>query len=62
MDTNFADLDSRTTGNDGGSYVVAGPDWKGGETLDAPKHNYIITFDPSTRRRRLSPPAVQKVP
>jgi hypothetical protein len=28
---NFAYLGSRTTGNDGGSYVIAGPDWKGGE-------------------------------
>jgi hypothetical protein len=26
---NFAYLGSRTTGNDGGSYMIAGPDWKG---------------------------------
>jgi hypothetical protein len=26
---NFAYIGSRTTGNDGGSYLIAGPDWKG---------------------------------
>ena len=30
---NFDYVGSRTTGNDGGSFLVAGPDWKG----EAPK-------------------------
>jgi hypothetical protein len=29
---NFAYIGSRTTGNDGGNYLIAGPNWKGGKS------------------------------
>jgi len=40
---NFAYIGSRTTGNEGGTYLIAGPEWKG----DAPK-NITKTFQAET--------------
>lgn len=34
---NFAYLGSRTTGNDGGSYLIAGPGWKGAQPAEIAK-------------------------
>ncbi|MCI1740686.1 MAG: DUF1254 domain-containing protein [Pseudomonas veronii] len=37
---NFAYLGTRSTGNNGGHYMIAGPDWKGQQPVDVDRVVY----------------------
>jgi Protein of unknown function (DUF1254) len=53
---NFAYIGSRATGNDGGSYLIAGPGWKG-QTPNGVKQ--VIRYGDGIRLRCLSHAALQ---
>ena len=53
---NFAYIGTRTTGNNGGTYLIAGPTWKG----EAPeRHHSDLPCRNRTRQRRRPNPALQ---
>jgi hypothetical protein len=55
---NFAYIGSRTTGNDGGSYLIVGPGWKGTTPKGIKKvsHSEIELMLVCSERSCLSPP------